>query len=259
MRWKDFLYFQRGSKIAVILLLVLILLTLILNSVLSYRNSSELVMKQNDSLIRAFDAFRSTLKERETSLTPTRGKRGGDRIISVNTPGEAPVGSRRTAGKTYLRDKGKQNEREEATRHQPYIVSEKLTAGETISLNETDTTRWKMIPGIGSTYASRIVKYKELLGGYVRKEQLLEVYGVEAELYARISPYIEPDSHCVKLQVNRAEFRELLRHPYLNYEQVKVIVGLRRRKGNILFINELAMLEEFTSDDIRRLEPYLAF
>jgi len=255
MRWKDFLYFQRGSKIAVILLLVLIVFTLILNRVISYRNSSELVMIQNDSLIRAFDEFRRTWREREPSISAISEEREADRHDAPGSDsGEEAATGRRFADSALIHNRQRND-----TRYQPFPVSEKLNTGETISLNETDTTRWKMIPGIGSSYASRIVKYRELLGGYVKKEQLMEVYGVDAGMYARISPYIEPDSHCMKLQVNRAEFRELLRHPYLNYSQVQVIVNLRRRKGDILSISELAMLDEFTSDDIYRLEPYLAF
>jgi len=255
MRWKDFLYFQRGSKVAVMLLLILIVFTLILNSLLSYRNSSELILIRNDSLIRAFDEFRLTWKERDPSLSAIREERDPVRNHpSASVYGEEAVTAGRSADPDSIRSDGRSD-----TRYQPFPASEKLNTGETISLNETDTTRWKMIPGIGSSYASRIVKYRELLGGYVRKEQLMEVYGVDAELYARISPYIEPDSLCVRLQVNRAEFRELLRHPYLNYKQVQAIVNLRRRKGDLVSLNELAMLDEFTSDDIWRLEPYLAF
>jgi len=258
MRWKDFLHFQRGSRIAVILLLLLIVLTLLLNAVLSYRSSSEIILRQNDSLIQAFEEFRSTLKVREPSFT-TSEQREGESIHSGNDPRKEPVERRSPAGKTDLRDEEARDGREGETGYKTFPVSEKLTAGETLSLNESDTTRWKMIPGIGSTYASRIVKYRELLGGYVRKEQLLEVYGMDDERYSRISPYIDSVGSCRKLQVNLAAFSDLLRHPYLNYDQVKVIVNLRQRKGDIVSINELAMLDEFTSDDIRRLEPYLAF
>ena len=117
----------------------------------------------------------------------------------------------------------------------------------------------RKLPGIGSSYASRIVKYRELLGGYVSLEQLLEVYGMENELYSRIIPYISTDTNYRKIKVNELEFRELLRHPYLNYKQVQAIVSLRRRKGDIVSIGELSMLDEFTSADIDRLEPYLEF
>ena len=133
MRWKDFLHFQRGSRIAVILLLLLIVLTLLLNAVLSYRSSSEIILRQNDSLIRAFEEFRSTLKVREPSFT-TSEQREGERIYSGNDPREEPVERRGTAGKTDLRDEEARDGRDAGTYYKPFPVSEKLTAGETISL-----------------------------------------------------------------------------------------------------------------------------
>ncbi|MDD4158161.1 MAG: helix-hairpin-helix domain-containing protein [Proteiniphilum sp.] len=248
MHWKDFLYFQRGSRLAVLLLLILIVLTLILNILLSYRHSSDRVLQQNDSLIRAFEQYRSSWKLREPAA-PT----GSD----WETEGLKRKAGDVAAGTTT--DRGDFRIRHAGDNDAFYPVAVKLTPGETISLNEADTARWKMIPGIGSSYAARIVKYRELLGGFVRKEQLLEVYGVDGELYGRISPYIAPDSVCHRLSVNRAEFRELLRHPYLSYSQVQAIVNLRRKKGDIRSIRELAMLEAFTEEDINRLQPYLEF
>lgn len=57
MWWKDFLYFQRGSKVAVILLLILIMLTLIFNAFIININSSEIVLQHNDSIINEFEAI----------------------------------------------------------------------------------------------------------------------------------------------------------------------------------------------------------
>ncbi|KUK78137.1 MAG: hypothetical protein XD92_0502 [Proteiniphilum acetatigenes] len=248
MRWKDFFYFHRGQRLGVLLLLILIVLTLILQLLLSNRRSSYIVLQENDSLIRAFEAFR----------------RGGEQLLPDTTirPDRESVGKISPADRSGSEggDPSSAAAEERGIRsYSAYPVTVKLRPGETISLNESDTTRWKMIPGIGSSYASRIVKYRELLGGFVRKEQLLEVYGLDAELYGRISPYIAPDSLWARLAINSADFRELLRHPYLNYEQVQAIVNLRRKKGNIRSIRELAMLDVFTEADINRLEPYLAF
>ena len=245
MRWKDFLYFQRGSKLGVLLLMILIVLTLILQILLSSRRSSRFVLQQNDSLIQAFEQFQHSgeVHQEERMIAPL---------------GE-PEGLKSASG-GYERKQADASGGEGRDRSFPSNrFAVKLRPGETITLNEADTTRWKMIPGIGTSYASRIVKYRELLGGYVRKDQLLEVYGLNEELYARISPYITPDSVWRPLPVNLAEFSELLRHPYLNYEQVQAIFNLRRKKGKIETIRELAMLDQFTQEDIKRLEPYLEF
>lgn len=244
MKWKDFLHYQRGSRLAVILLLILILLTMILNGVLRYGRRSEMVIVQNEALIKEFDSFRQTLKERvppsremfhETEKTGSRSD-NGKRVEKENTEKEA-------AASEFI----------------PFPRTEKLSDGETIRLNEPDTAQWKKIPGIGSSFASRIVKYRELLGGYVRPEQLLEVYGMDNERYNRIAPFLTNDSTVKKMNVNKLEFKELLRHPYLNYKQVQVIVNLRRRTGEIISLSQLAMLDEFTSEDMDRLAPYLEF
>lgn len=243
MHWKDFLYYRKSEKLAVILLLILIVLTLILNLILSQRNSRGVIFTQNDSLVKVFEEFQRNLSLRE----------GIDVLDSAHV-----VPQNEGRSNDGLRSK-KNSEENSPDRDAPFPTAEKLDAGETILLNAADTAEWKKIPGIGSTFAARIVKYRNLLGGFVSVEQLREVYGIDNELFSRISPYIQADENFAKLRINELEFKELLRHPYLNYKQVRAIVNLRKRKGDIASIHELAMLDEFTSEDIFRIEPYLEF
>lgn len=261
MRWKDFLYFQRNSKIAVILLLILILLTLILNILLGFRNSSNVILMQNDSLVREFEEFRQSLTERESPATidaPDDSKERKE--VAPQSPG---ISSFSEGTASHSAEKQSQpyapRSRGVSSSRTAYPSIGKLSEGETILLNESDTTDWKKVPGIGSVYAARIVNYRDLLGGFKEVDQLLEVYGIDQELFSRIAVYIEPDTNLRKLRVNDAEFRELLRHPYLSYKQVQAIMSIRRRKGDIGSIRELSMLDEFTTEDILRLDPYLAF
>ena len=272
MNWKDFLYFQRGSKLAVVLLLILIVLTLIFNAFITNVNSSELALQQNDSIINEFKSFNE--QQRIVNYTDNSNKPINSNLSNQshhpNSYDNSEYYSKShnySASKTISNSEVSANEvsananvkNQRNYTNDNYIKVEKLSLGETISLNSTDTTDWKKIPGIGSSYSSRIVKYRAMLGGFARKEQLLEVYGVDADMYASISPYIEEDSNWSKLKINHLEFRELLRHPYLNYSQVKVIVNLRVKKGDLTSINELAILDEFTTSDISRLKPYLEF
>jgi DNA uptake protein ComE-like DNA-binding protein len=274
--WKDFLYFRKGSRVGVLLLLILILLALLLNVLLSYRASSPVVVMQNDSIVREFDAFLQRLQPNESALTGEAMERSS-RIVESRSATAVVSGSESSIGDhsgvtiemgsrhdlSSREEVGQRqavaDEASQGNRYPRYPRVEKLSEGETISLNATDTAEWKRVPGIGTVYASRIVKYHERLGGFARKEQLLEVYGVDGELYARIAPYIEVSGSVRGLAVNQLEFRELLRHPYLSYKQVQAIVYLRHRKGRVDSIQELGMLDEFTSDDIYRLEPYLEF
>lgn len=251
MKWKDFLYFQKGEKLAVILLLILIVLTMVLNALLSRKNASDIVLSQNDSLVREFAEFQRSLKEKMVVPSDDNTRSQNDRD---NT-------ERRTyAGRPIDRNAGNSSGNvNRSLGYTPFPTTEKLSKNETISLNETDTSEWKKLPGIGSVYASRIVKYRNLLGGFASVEQLREVYGISNELYAQISPYISEDDHFQRIEINKRSLDELRTHPYINYKQAKVITDLRRRKGDIRSVRELEMLDEFTTEDLLRLEPYLEF
>ncbi len=247
MKWKDFLYYQRGEQLAIILLLILIVLILLLNIVLRQRSSTVITQIQNDSLIYRFESFRQkykseSIKEKENYKQYTDNKN------------RQSYNNRAKSDYTFEDKKPAESAAKTTSPRQ-----EKLAAGETIFLNSADTAEWKKIPGIGSFYAERIVKYRNLLGGFASTKQLMEVYGIDNEMFSLISPYIKPDNNFRKIQINKSEFKELLSHPYLDYKQVQAITNLRKRKGKVASLNELAMLEEFTTDDIERLNPYLEF
>ena len=62
--------------------------------------------------------------------------------------------------------------------------------------------------------------------------QLAEVYGIDTERYENLAPWFKVDTtHIQPLEVNTLPFATLLKHPYLNYQQVKVILQLRKQKG----------------------------
>ena len=131
--------------------------------------------------------------------------------------------------------------------------------GTVIELNQADTLTLRKIPGIGSTFARRIVSYRELLGGFYTVEQLAEVYGIDEDRYNALYPWFKTDTTCIQpLRINHLSFKELLRHPYLNTSQVRQIERLRR-KAPLSGWNNLILLEEFTDLDHQRLQPYLSF
>ncbi len=129
-----------------------------------------------------------------------------------------------------------------------------------VNLNEADSAALLPLPGIGPVYASRILKYRELLGGFVNSEQLLEVYGLERGTLDLITSLIYVDSVFVrKLAVNSAAFRELLRHPYLEYEDVKALVNYRDIDGSISSVSEIWEHGLLADSTLERIAPYLEF
>lgn len=109
-----------------------------------------------------------------------------------------------------------------------------------IEINTADSAALTRLPGIGPVFAGRILKYRGLLGGYYKPEQLLEVYGMDTTRFKLFRDYIRTDKASIqKIAVNQAEFRQLLRHPYLDYETVKDIFNYRQGSGPVLNADSL--------------------
>lgn len=131
----------------------------------------------------------------------------------------------------------------------------KLQKGSTIDLNSADTLMLMRVPGIGESFARRIARYRELLGGYYVVEQLQEVYGMDRERYDMIAPYFQISTPVEPLVISRDS---IPRHPYLQWRHVRVLQELLRSGKDITW-QQLMASNEFSRDDSLRLAPYLVF
>ena len=141
--------------------------------------------------------------------------------------------------------------------YEPRPKTEKFAEGVTLSANTADTTALKHIPGIGSYYARKIVDYRERLGGFVSTSQIGEI----EDLPAGITRWfvLDKTDKPRQLRINHATFKQLVRHPYLSYEQTKIIVTHIRQYGAIRSWRDLQLYKEFTQNDFKRLAPYISF
>ena len=125
---------------------------------------------------------------------------------------------------------------------------------------EADSIELQIVPGIGQTLAGRIVKYRENLGGFNQKEQLLEVYGIQPEVMDRVFDYFEFQPNIYrKIKINEADVATLANHPYLNFGTAKVIVAYREQHGNYDKSEDLLKIRIFNQDWLDRIQPYLQF
>ena len=88
---------------------------------------------------------------------------------------------------------------------------------------------------------------------------MLEVYGLDSSRFEIIKPYINIDSISIrKIRINHDDFKTILRHPYIEYEDVKKIVNYRETKGMIT--NWEQDKKVVTRDDVEeKLSLYLEF
>ncbi len=126
-----------------------------------------------------------------------------------------------------------------------------------IDLNSANAVELQKIRGIGKAYSERIIKYRNMLGGFASVDQLHEVYGLNAELISKIEERFPILSSPKKLEINSDSVKVLARHPYISYDLAWVIINYRRQNGDIENFENLKNIRAL-SDSVRsKLRPYL--
>ncbi len=129
-----------------------------------------------------------------------------------------------------------------------------------VDLNRCDTSELIRLPGIGPVLSVRIIKYRNLLGGYAVREQLREVYGLRPETYETIKDRVTVDSSCIeRIEINSADYKRLSRMPYFEKGQVNSILKFRELEGRIKSIDELVENKLIGEETAKKLKPYLKF
>ncbi|WP_026210691.1 helix-hairpin-helix domain-containing protein [Flexithrix dorotheae] len=127
-------------------------------------------------------------------------------------------------------------------------------------INKADTTTLKQIRGIGSKLSTRIVKFRDKLGGFHSLEQVKEVYGLKEEVYLSLIEKAEiTDLSIQKININRADETMLKSHPYIDWKLAKIIVNYRKQHGNYNSIEDLKKIKIVTEELAIQVQPYISF
>ena len=140
------------------------------------------------------------------------------------------------------------------------VVAEVETPRTLVEINTADSLQLIALPGIGPWFAHRIMQYRELLGGYRQKEQMLEVYGMDTARAESIYGLIRVDTTQIrKIRLNFDDFRALVRQPYMSYELTKAVVNYRDRKGQIKSFEQLRQLSKNQTESLEKLKYYIDY
>ena len=128
-------------------------------------------------------------------------------------------------------------------------------------LNRADSLQLSSVFGIGSKTASRILRYRENLGGFIQKEQLYEVWGLDSlvaeELMDRT--FISSQPGIRKINPNTAEEETMAAHPYIRKGLGRLIVRYRRQHPAFSKPEDLLGIRLFRKEQLEQLRPYLRF
>lgn len=127
-----------------------------------------------------------------------------------------------------------------------------------LELNGAKSDELVQLSGIGPYYSKKIVEYRERLGGYVRKEQLLELWKFDAKLLEQIEGQLSIDLNNVrKLNINQEEVDKLANHPYISYKVANSIVNIRKQHGDFKSIEDIKMSKLIDEELFVKLKPYI--
>ena len=127
-----------------------------------------------------------------------------------------------------------------------------------VELNSADSAGLEALRGIGPVFAMRILRFRDLLGGYAKREQLQEVYGLDSSLYQLILPYVKVDPDKIKrIDINQCPLPALKKHPYIGYYTAKAIADYRVKHLKFRSVDEISLLPGMTPAKFKQLSPYL--
>jgi len=127
-----------------------------------------------------------------------------------------------------------------------------------IDLNSCDSASLEALPGIGPVLSARIIRYRNLLGGFASVSQLSEVYGLPEETFNMISGRLTADSSAIKrININTADYKQLIRLPYFDKYEVAAILKYRELKGRIGDLNEMVENKLITKEKLIKIRSYL--
>ena len=124
-----------------------------------------------------------------------------------------------------------------------------------IELNTVDSISLVSVKGIGPYYAAKILLYREQLGGFHHVNQLKDLTYNYLDIDSILPRFTVDPSKIRKLDMDTMSFRSVLRHPYLEYEDVVLIFNAKRKEGNISY----SVLEKkgvLAPHKLRKIKPY---
>ena len=128
-----------------------------------------------------------------------------------------------------------------------------------IDVNKADTTMMIALPGIGSKLATRILRFREKLGGFYSVDQLGEVYGLQDSVFQKIKPFLSCDNPDLqRININTADLSILKSHPYIKPEVANAIVNYRKQHGEYQSVEELKKIEILSPATFQKIQSYLS-
>ena len=145
---------------------------------------------------------------------------------------------------------------------EPFIHMHKESLAEKraplLDINSCDSIELVKLPGIGKVRAHKIIKFRDLLGGFCKKEQVLETYGIDADTYVQFEEHITVKGQSwLMIDLNLADYEDLEKHPYISKKAAESIIFHRETVGLFQSNNDIVNMDLISTNLYVKLQPYL--
>jgi len=128
-----------------------------------------------------------------------------------------------------------------------------------LDINQASAEQWRRLYGIGPVLSSRIVKFRDKLGGFHTVDQVADTYGLADSTFQQIRPHLYYGQAHQRFRIDTASVKSLGRHPYLNWGQARAIINFRSHRSGKLTESDFWILRVLDKEQKQQLHPYLLF
>lgn len=135
--------------------------------------------------------------------------------------------------------------------------SEKKPKFQVVEINSADSVSLVKLYRIGPALASKIITYREKLGGFLTLNQLTEIYGFDEDILYDLQDKIRVDaSKAKRINLNTISEDELKNHPYFKYKLARVITNYRSQHGKYSSYADLLKIKIINDSILDRIKIY---
>lgn len=160
----------------------------------------------------------------------------------------------------YVQMKGKEADSSHFSRKAPAQSVRYATPAipEPLDINQADSADWESLPGIGPRLASRILRFREQLGGFWSVDQVGETYGLADSVFFRLRARLACRTSALRqLDLNTESAEKLAKHPYLSWKLARLIVRYREQHGPYSKLSDLLQIDALTPEQLDKIKPYV--
>jgi len=126
-----------------------------------------------------------------------------------------------------------------------------------IDINQASPEDWQQLQGIGPSFSKRIVKFRDKLGGFLSIDQVGETFGLPDSTFQSIKSQLQASPILNKINLNEVTEQQLKMHPYISWNQAKVIISYRNMHGKFQSVNELLKIGALKKEWVEKIQIYL--